>query len=204
MNNLENLKNALVIAVVNPNYYGRKVFTMFHIKEQTGDTLVVDTLWDMDYPDNSRGQINPVRNSVNQLKIEDIWVFVTSVSETQKAYLEKLGIEYRYHKDDKALERLAHKLDMDLMNIGYEGEPDEGTWFTCCRLDSDVRNIIPSDMYVYSLRASDIDDSQPCMIDEFVWVNHYGDILTDRSLPVSMKLEVAPVLYDEEDNIIGS
>ena len=203
MNNIKNLENTLVIAPVNENFYGRKVFCMFHVKEQKGDVLVVNNLWCMDYPDSVKGEINFLRNSVKQIKTNDIWVFVNSITEQQKVYFEKLELDYRFHKDDKALERLASKIGMDLMNIGYDKENEEGTWFTCCRIDSYTRRIIPEGLYVYSLRASDDDDSQPAMIEENVFVNHYGDILTDKPLPVPMELEVESVEYDEDGNIVG-
>ena len=35
----KNIVRALVIAVVNPNYNGRKVYGMFYVKEQIGDLL---------------------------------------------------------------------------------------------------------------------------------------------------------------------
>ena len=203
MNNIKNLENTLVIAPVNENFYGRKVFCMFHVKEQKGDVLVVNNLWCMDYPDSVKGEINFLRNSVKQIKTNDIWVFVNSITEQQKVYFEKLELDYHFHKDDKALERLASKIGMDLMNIGYDKENEEGTWFTCCRIDSYTRRIIPEGLYVYSLRASDDDDSQPAMIEENVFVNHYGDILTDKPLSVPMELEVESVEYDEDGNIVG-
>lgn len=203
MKKLENLENTLVIAVINPDFYGRKVFCMFHVKEQIGDTLKVNPIWDMDYPDSPQYEINPLRNSVKQLKIEDVWVFANSITEQQKVYFQKLELEYRFHKDDKALERLASKIGMDLTNIGYDEENEEGTWFTCCRIDSYTRKIIPDGLYVYSLRASDEDDSQPASIEEKVMVNHYGDILTDKPLQVPIELEVENIEYDAEGNIIS-
>ena len=74
----------------------------------------------MDYPDSMKGEINSFRNSVKQIKTDDIWVFANSITEQQKIYFQKLELEYRFHKDDKALERLASKIGMDLTNIGYE------------------------------------------------------------------------------------
>ena len=46
----KNIERALVIAVINPNYNGRKVYGMFYVKEQIGDLLKVSLLWDMDWP----------------------------------------------------------------------------------------------------------------------------------------------------------
>lgn len=203
MNKINNLENTLVIAPVNDNYYGRKVFCMFHVKEQDGDVLEVNNLWCMDYPDSVKGEINSFRNSVKQIKTDDIWVFANSITEQQKVYFQKLELEYRFHKDDKALERLASKIGMDLTTIGYDEENEEGTWFTCCRIDSYTRKIIPDGLYVYSLRASDEDDSQPASIEEKVMVNHYGDILTDKPLQVPIELEVENIEYDTEGNIIS-
>ncbi len=44
MATLNNIERALVIAVVNPNYNGRKMYGMFYVKEQIGDLLKVSLL----------------------------------------------------------------------------------------------------------------------------------------------------------------
>lgn len=41
MSAFQNIVRALVIAVVNPNYNGRKVYGMFYVKEQIGALLKV-------------------------------------------------------------------------------------------------------------------------------------------------------------------
>ena len=203
MKKLVNLENALVIAVINPNHHGRKVFAMFFVEKQQGNDLDVLPVWDMDNPDVNKGQINGYLNSVRKLKVEDIWSFVTELNKWQIMWLRSLDLDYRFHKDEDALERLASKLDMDLMHIGYEDEAEDGTWFTCLRIDNAIRNILPADLHVYSLRADDNDDSQPASIEDKVLVNHFGDILTDKSLPVPVQLEVDEILYDDEGNIMG-
>ena len=200
---MENLVNSLMIAVINPNYHGRKVFATFFVEEQQEDVLKVLPLWCEDYPDNPCGQMDGMNNSVRQLKIEDIWVFPTTISDAKKEAFSKMGLDYRFYKDDKALERFASKLDMDKINVGYEGEPEDGTWFTCCRIDLAAVGILPENFYFYSLRASELDDSQPASIEERVIINHYGDILTDKPLPVPVELEVEPVEYDDEGCIVN-
>lgn len=89
------------------------------------------------------------------------------------------------------------------MHIGYDGESNEGTWFTCLRIDNAIRNMLPANLHIYLLRADDEDDSRAASIEERVYVNHYGDILTNKSLPVPIQLEVEDIQYDEEGNIIG-
>ena len=117
--------------------------------------------------------------------------------------MQELKLVYRFHEDTDALERLAVKLNMDKMNVGFDGEAEDGTWFTCCRIENALRGVLPESLHVYSLRSSDEDDSQAASIEEVVRVNHYGDILVNDILPVPVKLEVDPVEYDEEGNIIG-
>ena len=200
---LKNLENAIVVAVINPDYFGRKVFGLFHVQEQVEETLKVNCFWDLDYPDSSKGIIPPYRSSIKEISIDDIWVCVDSLTEQQQNYLQELKLAYRFHEDSDALERLAVKLDMDRMNVGFDGEAEDGTWFTCCRIENALRGILPKSLHVYSLRSSDEDDSQAASIEEVVCVDHYGDILVKDILPVPVKLEVDPVEYDEEGNIIG-
>ena len=195
-----NLEKSLVIAVISTNQFGRKVFGMFFVEKQSAHELDVLLVWNMDFV--IGGQIVGELNTAHKLKIEDIWSFVTSLNEWQIMWLRSLNLDYHFYQDEKALERLAEKIDMDKLNIGYEGESEEGTWFTCLRLD-DYRHILPDNLHVYSLRASDDDDSQPASIENKVLVNHYGDILTDKPLPVPMELEVEEIEYDEDGNIIG-
>lgn len=201
--NTNQLVNSLVIAVINPDFYGRKVFATFLVQEQRADVLKVLPLWDEDYPESSRGYLEGWNNSVRELKVEDVWVFPTSISKAKEEKFKELGIEYRLHNDEKALERFAAKLSMDKVFIGYEGEPEDGTWFDCCRVKYDALKILPKDFYIYSLRASETDESQPASIEERVVVNHYGDILTDKPLQVPIELEVDPIEYDDEGNIIN-
>lgn len=195
-----NLEKSLVIAVVSTNQFDRKVFTMFFVEKQKGDELHVLPVWNMDFV--TGGQIMGECHPVCNLKVEDIWSFVTSLNKWQVMWFRSLNLDYRFHHDEKALERLAEKMGMDKLNIGYEGESEEGTWFTCLRLD-DYRHILPDNLHIYSLRTSDEDDAQPASIEEKVVVNHYGDILTDKVLPIPVQLEVEPIEYDEEGNIIG-
>ena len=173
---------------------------MFHVKEQTGDRLMVQPFWNMDSLDTESGKA--VNHSLMEMSVEDVWVCVNSLTEKQKACLEELGWNFRFHEDTDALPRLAQKLDLDLTHIVFDDESEDGTWFTCLRLD-DYRHILPDNLHIYSLRASDDDDSQPASIEDRVMVNHYGDILTGKAMPVPMELEVEPVEYDDEDNIIG-
>ena len=202
MKKLENLDKSLVVAVINPDYQGRKVFAMFFVEKQNGDELDVLPVWDMDCPTDNKGLINGHLNSVRRLKVADIWSFVTSLNKWQVIWLRSLDLDYQLYKDVDALERLAVKMDMDKMNIGFDGESEDGTWFTCCRIDSDIRQILPQNLYIYSLRASDADDSQPASIEEKVIVNHYGDILTDKKLVLPVELEVEDIPRDEEGNIL--
>ena len=202
MKNLENLDKSLVVAVINPDYQGRKVFAMFFVEKQNGDELDVLPVWDMDYPTENIGQINGHLNSVRKLKVADIWSFVTSLNKWQVMWLRSLDLDYQFYKDVDALERLADKMDMDKMNIDFDGEDEDGTWFSCVRLD-EYRKILPEGLHLYSLRAADEDDSQPASIEERVRVNHYGDILTDRPLAVPIELEVEEIEYDEDGNIIA-
>ena len=199
----KNIERALVIAVVNPNYNGRKVYGMFYVKEQIGDLLKVSLLWDMDWPDAERGKVNSPYHKIKELHLSDIVVFVNRLTEEQKAYFTFWGLDYRFVKDDDALGRLVNEFDMDLEHIGYDGESEVGTFFTCCRINSYARNIIPEGIYIYSLRASDEDDAQPGSIEQSVMVNHYGDILTMRPLPVPVMLEIEHIEYDEDGNIIS-
>ena len=199
----KNLEKSLIIAVINPDYFGRKVFATFFVEEQQDDILKVLPLWCEDYPDSLRGQMDGVNNSVRQLKTEDIWVFPTSISDAKKDAFSKMGLDYHFYKDKKALERLAAKLNMDKMNVGFDGEPEDGTWFNCCRTDNSVRNILPDGIYIYSLRTSDEDDSQPASIEQTVTVNHFGDILTGKELPIPVILEIEPVEYDDEGCIVN-
>lgn len=201
MNNLakENLEKALVIAVINPNYFQRKVFAMFYIEEQKGDLLRVLPVWDMDCPEDARGYINGRKNAVHELNVKDIWSFVTSLTEAQKTVFKNINLDFHFHKDEYALERLTEKLEMDRMNIGFDGEEEDGSWFTCLRIP---RECLPDGIYAYSLRAADSDDSQPASIEEKVYVNHFGDILLDHPLQTPIKLEVEDIEYDEEGNII--
>lgn len=193
-----NSVNTLFVGIINPDYFGHKAFAMFHVIEQNGADLKVHPVW-------YKGCTNTFNVSWT-MNVNDVWFFVTSLSDKQEAAFKQMGLVYRFHEDDKALERLAGKLDMDRMFIGYEGESEEGTWFNCCRTDNDIlealREYSPN-FHVYSLRASDDDDSQAASIEEKVLVNHYGDILTDRPLSVPVMLEVDDVEYDEEGNIIG-
>ena len=195
-----NLEKSLVIASVSTNQFGRKVFVMFFVEKQSAHELIVQPVWDMEF--DTGGQIAAELNTVRKLKVEDIWSFVTSLNKWQEMWLRSLDLDYHFHQDEKALERLAEKMEMDKLNIGYEGESEDGTWFTCLRLD-DYRHILPDNLHIYSLRASDDDDSQPASIEDRVMVNHYGDILTGKALPVPMELEVESVEYDDEGNIIG-
>lgn len=199
---MKNLEKSLVIAVINPDYFGRKVFATFLVQEQKDDVLKVLPLWCEDDPDSEKGFIDGMNNSVREIRTDDIWVFPTSISKVKEDKFKVLGIDYRFHKDDNAIARLASKLDMDRMNIGFDGEPEEGTWFSCCRV-TQYRNILPDGLHVYSLRASDEDDAQPASIEDKVTVNHFGDILTDRELPVPVALEIEHIEYDDEGNIIG-
>ena len=202
MKKLENLDKSLVVAVINPDYQGRKVFAMFFVEKQNGEELDVLPVWDMDYPTENKGQINGHLNSVRKLKIADIWSFVTFLNKWQVMWLRSLDLDYQFYKDVDALERLADKMDMDKMHIGFDGEDEDGTWFSCVRLD-EYRKILPEGLHLYSLRAADEDDSQPASIEERVRVNHYGDILTDRPLAVPIELEVEEIEYDEDGNIIA-
>lgn len=63
--------------------------------------------------------------------------------------------------------------------------------------------MLPENFHVYSLRASDEDDSQAAVIEDKVLVNHYGDILLDHPLSVPIMLHVDKIQYDDEGNIIG-
>ena len=200
---LKNLENAIVVAVINPDYFGRKVFGLFRVQEQVEETLKVNCFWDLDYPDSSKGIIPPYRSSIKEISIDDIWVCVDSLTEQQQNYLQELKLAYRFHEDSDALERLAVKLDMDRMNVGFDGEPEDGTWFTCCRIENTLRCVLPESLHIYSLRSSDEDDSQAASIEEVVRINHYGDILVNDILPVPIELVVDPIDYDEEGNIIG-
>ena len=195
-----NLEKSLVIAATGTNQFGRKVFGMFFVEKQSAHELNVLPVWDMEFV--TGGQIVGELNAIRKLKVEDIWSFVTSLNKWQVMWLRSLNLDYRFHQDEKALERLAEKMGMDKMNIGYDGESEEGTWFTCLRMD-DYRHILPDNLRIYSLRASDEDDAQPASIEEKVVVNHYGDILTDKVLPTPVQLEIEPIEYDEEGNIIG-
>ena len=195
-----NLEKSLVIASVSTNQFGRKVFVMFFVEKQSAHELIVQPVWDMEF--DTGGQIAVELNTVRKLKVEDIWSFVTSLNKWQVMWLRSLDLDYHFHQDEKALERLAEKMEMDKLNIGYEGESEDGTWFTCLRLD-DYRHILPDNLHIYSLRASDDDDSQPASIEEKVMVNHYGDILTDKPLQVPIELEVENIEYNTEGNIIG-
>ena len=195
-----NLEKSLAIASVSTNQFGRKVFVMFFVEKQSAHELIVQPVWDMEF--DTGGQIAAELNTVRKLKVEDIWSFVTSLNKWQEMWLRSLDLDYHFHQDEKALERLAEKMEMDKLNIGYEGESEDGTWFTCLRLD-DYRHILPDNLHIYSLRASDDDDSQPASIEARVMVNHYGDILTGKALPVPMELKVESVGYDDEGNIIG-
>ena len=189
-----NLEKTLLYAVVNPNFAGKSLFAMFYVMEHNETKLKVRPVWYMD--------CSNTFNVSCDMDIDDVWSFVTTLSDEQKKALEKLGIDYRFHHDEKALDRLASQIEMDKMFIGYDGEPEDGTWFTCCRIDSDIRQILPEHLHIYSLRASDADDSQPASIEETVIVNHYGDILTDKKLPLPVELEVEDIPRDEEGNIL--
>lgn len=204
-NNLmnESLINALVVSTINQDDKGQKVFATFIVENQQDNILEVRILWREDSRDKQGIQVEEKGNSIRQMKVDDIWVFPTSVSEAKEEALKAMGLEYRFYKDEKALERLAGKLEMDKMNIGYDEESEEGTWFNCCRTDSSVSKILPEGIYIYSLRAADEDDSLPASIEKQVIVNHYGDILTDKELKVPVMLEVEEIQYDEEGNIIG-
>ena len=195
-----NLEKSLVIASVSTNQFGRKVFVMFFVEKQSAHELIVQPVWNMEF--DTGGQIVAELNTVRKLKVEDIWSFVTSLNKWQVMWLRSLDLDYHFHQDEKALERLAEKMEMDKLNIGYEGESEDGTWFTCLRLD-DYRHILPDNLHIYSLRASDDDDSQPASIEAKVMVNQYGDILTGKTQPVPMEHEVESVEYDDEGNIIG-
>ena len=189
-----NLEKTLLYAVINPNFAGKRLFAMFYVMEHNETKLKVRPVWYMG--------CNNTFNGSWGMDIEDVWSFVTTLSGEHKKALEKLHLDYRFHHDEKALERLASKIGMDKMFIGYDGEPEDGTWFTCCRIDSDIRQILPQNLYIYSLRASDADDSQPASIEEKVIVNHYGDILTDKKLVLPVELEVEDIPRDEEGNIL--
>ncbi len=191
----KNLVNTLFVGIVNPDFFGHKAFAMFHVMEQNGSELKVRPVW-------NKGCANTLGVSRN-MNVNDIWFFVTTLSDKQKAEFKKMGLVYRFHEDDKALERLAKKLDMDRMFIGYEGEPEEGTWVSCCRTDKDILDMLPENFHVYSLRASDEDDSQAAVIEDKVLVNHYGDILLEHPLDVPIMLHVDKIQYDDEGNIIG-
>ena len=201
MKNLANLEKALVIAKLNTDLNGQKPFVMFYIAIQQGNELDAIPIWNMEYPNLPEGKLDTCAASASKLNVADIWVFVTSVNELQSEYLNSLGLEYRFQKDDDALVRLAEKLDMDRMHVGYDGEDEEGSYFITYRVD--CHKILPAGLFLYDLRESDEDDSQPCCIEEHVRVNHYGCMLTNRALPVPMELEVDPVEYDEEGNIIS-
>ena len=204
MKTLQNLEKALVIAVMDTDYFGNKLFGLFHVKKQEGDNIKVNLLWDMNYPDSDRGRLDGYQKDTRYISVDDVWVCPDSLSEQQETFFkEALKLDYHFHKDEDALERLADKLGMDLLNIGYEGEPETGTWFNCCRVGVHERKILPKNFHIYSLRSSDEDDSQPASIENWVPVNHYGDILTDRPLPIPLMLEVEPIDYDEEGNIIS-
>lgn len=206
----ENLEKALVIAVMNPNYFNRKVFAMFYIEEQEGDLLRVFPVWDMDCPEDARGYINGRQNGLRELHIKDngtrvlnvkdIWSFVTTLTTVQKTVFKNINLDFHFFKDEHALERLTEKLEMDRMNIGFDGEEEEGSWFTCLRIP---RECLPDGIYAYSLRAADSDDSQPASIEEKVYVNHFGDILLDHPLQTPIELEVEDIPRDEEGNIIS-
>lgn len=202
MNKLQNLEKALVVAVLFPDFYGSKVYAMFHVTEQVGNRLQADVVWDMRQTVTD-GALNYGVLGTRELDVDDICLCVQSLTPAQRAFFNRLGIDYRFYKDEDALERLALHFHMDLMSVGYDGEPVDGTWFTCCRIGAAERTIIPDGMHVYSLRASDEDDSQAASIEDRVLVNHYGDILTDRVLPVPVALAVEPVQYDDEGNVIG-
>lgn len=189
-----NLEKTLLYAVISSNFAGKRLFAMFYVMEHNETKLKVRPVWNMGYPNTF--------NVSCDMDIDDVWSFVTTLSDEQKKALEKLGIDYRFHHDVKALDRLASQIDMDKMFIGYDGEPEDGTWFTCCRIDSDIRQILPEHLHVYSLRASDTDDSQPASIEETVIVNHYGDILTDKKLMLPVELEVEDIPRDEDGNIL--
>lgn len=203
MKKLVNLEKALVVAIANPILFAHTAFAMFYVKDQCGDILNVIPVWKMGCPDMERGNIHPSEDNHEQLSVDDVMFCVSELNAVQKAHLDNLGLDYRFHKDEDALARLAKKLDLDLMHIGYDGESNEGTWFTCLRIDNAIRNMIPSNFHIYSLRADDEDDSQAASIEEKVYVNHYGDILTNKPLPVPVELEVEDIQYDEEGNIIG-
>ena len=203
MNTFQNIERALVIAAINPNYNGRKVYAMFYVNEQVDDLLKVTPLWDMDWPDTERGKINTPYHKVKELHLRDIVVFVNQLTEIQEAYFNFLGLDYRFIKDNQALTRLAREWDMDLNHIGYEGESEVGTFFTCCRINFYTRKILPKGLYLYSLRASEEDDSQPASIEQSVMVNHYGDILTHKPLPIPVMLEVEHIEYDDDGCIIS-
>ena len=204
MKTLQNLEKSLVIAVLNTDYFGHNIFGLFHVVKQEGDSLKVNLLWNMQYPDSDRGRLDGFQKDTRTISVDDVWLCPNSLSEPQKIFIEDaLHLEYRFYKDEDVFERLASKLGMDLMNIGYEGEPETGTYFSCCRVSSYERKILPEGFHVYSLRESDEDGSQPCSIENWVSFNHFGDILTYKPLPVPMQLPVETVEYDEEGCIIG-
>lgn len=203
MKELKNLEKTLVVADSNPFFYGHAVVAMYYVIKQRGYILDVYPVWNLEYTDEKFCKIYPDKCGERELYVTDIYMCVDSLSEAQKAHLKELDLEYSFFKDEDALERLATRLDLDLMHIGYDGEPQEGTWFTCLRIRPIFRRMLPSNLHIYSLRESDEDASQPATIEEKVFVNHYGDILTDRELPVPVQLEVDTIEYDEEGNIIG-
>lgn len=203
MKKLVNLEKALVVAIANPLLLGRTAFAMFYVKNQREDILEAIPVWEMGYPEMEKGKIYPSQDNCEQLSVDDVLFCVNELNVAQKEHLEELKLDYRFHEDENALARLAKKLDMDLLNVGYGEESEEGTWFTCLRIDNAIRNMLPSNFHIYSLRADDDDDSQAASIEDRVYVNHYGDILTDKQLPVPVELEVDDIQYDEEGNIIG-
>ena len=56
---------------------------------------------------------------------------------------------------------------------------DRPMLFTCCRCD---RSTLPKGMYMYEVRHDDDQQGIPCEIAEHILVNHWGTLITNKSI----------------------
>ena len=71
--------------------------------------------------------------------------------------------------------------------------------FTCSRID---RSTVPAELYVWEVRHDDDCMGIPCQIADWIWVNHWGTLISKKDIPmeinVRMRKRYRDIDYDKD------
>ena len=59
--------------------------------------------------------------------------------------------------------------------------------FTCSRID---RSTVPPELHIWEVRHDDDCMGIPCQIADWVWVNHWGTLISKNDIPMEMSVRM--------------